>query len=354
MTVIRPCYATRTQVMRAVDIKFTSYTRDQVDRAISDASETIDNLCHRRFYNVDETHYWDWPNYQGAYPWRIWFDASELADVTSNVPVVTTGSLTISPSLIFWGPWNYSPPFTYIELNRSGSAAFGNSSTPQRDVSITGTFGYWTKTTPAGALAANAGSADITVTVTNGAAVGVGDVLNAGSERMLVTEQAMVSTGITFSSGLSTAQANDNVMAVPDSTQFSINEVLMVDSERLLLLDINGNNLIVKRAFDGTILAAHSSTTINAERLLTVTRGDLGTVPASHSTGLALTVNAPPGAVTALAVAEAVNIVQQETSGYARTVGAAESSSPATGGGLADLRDQVQAKYGRKARRRVI
>lgn len=353
MTITRPCYATRDQVMRAVDIKFTAYIRDQVDRAISDASETIDGLCHRRFYNLNETHYWDWPNYQYSYPWRIWLDQAELADVTANVPVVTSGGTVIPAGEIFWKPWNYGPPFYAIELDRSSNAAFGVGSTPQRDVAITGTFGYWAKTVPSGTVAANATSSATQIQVSNGSTQSVGDVLIDGTESMLVTEQSMVSTGVSFA-GMSTASAADNTVAVADGTKFNINEVLLADSERVLVWDINGNTLLVKRAWDGTVLAAHTSAVLYANRLLTVTRGFGGTTAHSLTLGDSLSIQAIPGLVKNLAIAEAVTTVLQETSAYAVASVGESTGSLSTGTGLADMRDQVFTRYGRKARRRVI
>jgi hypothetical protein len=55
-----------------------------------------------------------------------------------------------------------------------------------------------------------------------------------------------------------------------------------------------------------------------------------------------------------LAIAEAVNQVLQETSGYSRTVGAGEMAMPASGIALADLWDEAETEYGRKAPVRVI
>ena len=350
MTIYRACYATREQVMRAVDIGFTAYNRAQLDTAISTASEFIDGFCHRRFYNVITTASWDWPNYQRAYPWRLWFNQAELADVTTNVPVVTSGGVVIPNADIFWGHPNHSPPYRYLELNVGTSVAFSVASTWQRSITIAGTFGYWTQTIPAGSLAASMLIGDTTATVSNGAAIGVGDVLNVDSESMLVTERSMITTGVTVASGLTTANASDNIVGVASGSAFNLDETLLVDSERLLVTDINGNNLTVKRAWDGTVLAAHTSPTIFASRLLNVNRAFGGTTAAAHSNNATLAIAAVPGLVKALAVAEAVNTVLQQTSGYSRSVGEQGAVMPGTGGGLDDLRDQTYIAYGRQIR----
>jgi hypothetical protein len=61
-----------------------------------------------------------------------------------------------------------------------------------------------------------------------------------------------------------------------------------------------------------------------------------------------------PGLVSELAVALSINGVLQETSGYARTVGGGDNVRNASGAGLASLISRATARYGRKARTRVI
>lgn len=354
MAVSNATYATREEVQRALDIKPTQLDALRVDRAIETARDDVERLCRRRFYNVITTYRWDWPNYQYAAPWRIWFDQVELADVTTTVPVVTSGGHVITAADIFWGPWNYGPPFSYIELNRATTAAFGVSSTPQQDVSILGNWGYWTQTATAGTLAAAlTDTTGTSVTVSNGNSPGVGDVMIVGSESMLVTDRAFTTTGQTQSSGATTASAADNALTVSGGT-FSAGEVLLLDSEQMLVISANGSVVTVKRAWNGTVLATHSGATVYAARLLTVIRGFGGTTAATHSSSAAVTISLIPAGVKALAVAEAVNTIQQETSGYSHQTGENGATMTITGGQLDDLRDRVYRQYGRKGRSRVI
>ena len=356
MTISRPCYANRFDVRLAVDFGETSADNLLIDSALEQGADDVEGLCKRQFYPEVKTALFDWPNYQRAYPWRIWFDRSELADTTVNVPVVTTGGQVIPASEIFWGPWNYSPPFTFMELDRSSSATFGVGSTPQRDVSIAGTFGYWTKTTPTGALAAAmSDTTSTTMTVTNSAALGPGDVAYADSETLLVTDQAWVSTSQTQQgTGCSTASAADNLLGVTDGTKYFINEIVQLDAERMVVTAITGNNLTVKRAYDATVLATHSGATIYAPRQMTVVRGALGSTAATHLNAAALTKNLVPGTVRELQIAESLNTILQKSSGYARVVQTDTGAIPAPGQGLRDLRDRCYTRFGRKIRRRVI
>ena len=344
----RPAYCTREQVKRALDIKETARNNDKVDRAITAAADNIDGILHRRFYIADEVMYYDWPSYQYAYPWRIWFDEAELADVTVNVPVVTTGGVVIPAGDIFWGPSNYAPPYTYLELNRSTSAAFGAGPTPQRDVAISGTRGYSRELDTIGTLAATAMAGDATVVVSDGSQAGCGNMLFLDSERMLVTNITSADTGQTLTSGCETDSAADDTMIIPSGPAVNPDEILLINSERMLVIDVTGNSVIVKRAWDGTILAAHSpGAEIYAYRTLAVNRGGYGTTAAGHTMGVTASVLRTPSLIRDLAIAESEVQVLQEIGGYS-------DMADAIGGGLADKWDEAETRYGRKARIRVI
>jgi hypothetical protein len=164
----------------------------------------------------------------------------------------------------------------------------------------------------------------------------------------------MTSTGQVQQSGVSTASASDVALGVSDGTKFAVGELLLLDSERMLIVDIAGGVLTVKRAYDGSVLGIHSGATIYAPRLLTVVRGTLGTTAATHLINAAVARQAPPSLVRDLNLAEAANQVLQETSGYALVVGEGDTVRPASGAGLAELWAEVTAGYGRNTRSRVI
>jgi hypothetical protein len=343
-----------------------SYTNDQVDRAIVSAAEAVESAAQRRFYPEDKTAKFDWPNYSLAYPWRIWLGDMELAAPATQI---VTGTFLPVPIVIpitsvIFQPVNTGPPFTNFELRRDLNVAFGSGQTPQLDIGVTGTFGYWTKTRPAGTLAVAMTAVDTTATVSDGVSVGVGDVLIAGTERMIVTDSAYVDTTVSFS-GLSNASAQDNILMVSDGTKFTAGEVLMVDAEWILILQIMGNTMVVKRAWDASILAGHTGGTLWARRVLSVLRGQLGTTAAIHSINLPLTVNAVPGLVRQLAIAEAEVWITQEPGAYGGASAPAKIVSVNRGGfavaeqiagaGLLDLRQRFgDSKYVRKIRKRAI
>lgn len=347
-------YATREDVMRATDSKETARNAGQIDRAIEASSRLVEGLCHRVFYPEIATRYFDWPNPQTAAPWRLWLDASELISVSA----VTSGGTTISTGDVLLEPNAYGPPYSRLELNLSSSAAFGGGATHQRDITITGLYGYRNDESQLGVTAGSLTSSatGLDVDGATAAAVGVGSVLRIDSERMTVTDRAMLDTSQNLGTNM---DANKGVVTVPvaSAAGFARDEVILIDAERMLIVDIAGTNLIVKRGWDGSVLAAHTNgADIYALRTLTVSRAALGTTAAAHS--LAATVHRwdPPPAVRTLTIAETVSALTQEHAAYSTTVRSGE-----TGGernrdlrGVAALRQQVYASHGRKARLRGV
>src|SRR5258707_12331650 len=174
-------------------------------------------------------------------------------------------------------------------------------------------------------------------------------------EVRVVTEKAAVTTGQTNLSGATTASESDVAITVTSGAAINLGEVLLLDAERLLVTDVTGNVVTVVRQWDGTVLATHAGgTTLNPNRSLTVARGQYGTTAAVHLNNAPLSPHRPPALIRDLCIAEGVNRVLQETSGYSRTVRESDSTQPATGDALADLWDEATTAYGRKARSRAV
>jgi hypothetical protein len=353
MGIVTPCYASRNDVQRAPDFKDSLLTGVQIDRALQSVSRLIEGQLHRLFYPTDTTYQWDWPNYQYAYPWRLWLDQWDIVTLTG----LQSPSGTVIPlqDVILY-PLNRRPgfPYTRIELDRSTTAAWGAGPTPQRSIQVTGTFGFTADSDQVTTLAAAVTTTTATtVTVADSSQTSPGDLLIIDSERMLVTGQVMADTTVAFT-GPSTASAADNVLPVPDGTLFTAGETVTLDSERMLITQITGNNLILRRAWDGTILASHTSGTIYAPRQLTVARGQAGTAAAAHNISVPVMKHRVPPLIRDLTIAESVNRVAQESAGYSSTEGEGANAIASTGAGLADLWDEAVTLYGRKARIRAV
>lgn len=342
-------YCTREEVKEALDFQDGKTSNRKVDRACDMAARAVEAFCHRTFYPQIDTRYFDWPNYQYANSWRLWLDANEVLEVTA----LTAGGTVISADDYFLEPNTYGPPYSRIEINLGSSASFSSGDTAQRSVEVEGVFGYTNETNNVTTLAASGADDSTSLTVASSNNIGVGSILKIEDEWIIVTEKRMTSTGQTLQTPL-TAAKNDVVVSVSDGSVFSEGDVLLLDAERVKVTEIADDSLIVVRAWDGTVLAAHTGSTVNAPNSLVVQRGVFGSTAASHASAEAVAVLVLPGLVRQLAVAEAVNTLLQESSGYARSEGQ-ESNNPADiGRGLQGLRDLVKRQYSRKARIRGV
>lgn len=385
MTISRVCYSNRTDVQRSVDFSPGLDVNAAIDRALTTAAEKIDGQMHRVFFPSDDTRYFDWPAQGGsgggqyAQPWRLYLDDNDLVCMTS----LTTGGVTITLDQVFVVPWSNPvkglPYFTRIELDRATNAAFGgNAQTPQYSIAIGGTWGGGgAGADPAGSLAASVASGDTSITTTDGSKIGPGDLMILGygrgtapypssaphagaiqpylGERILVTDVAAVSTGLTQSgSGVTTASAADQALTWTGSGSLTAGEVIVLDQEDMLVEQLVGSVATVRRAWNGTTLAAHSAATIYAFRQYSVTRAQLGTTAGSYSSAAAVYKHRVAPMIRDLSIAEAAGQLLQEGSGYARTVGSGEAAHPAPGIALAELWDEAAARHQRKARHRGV
>jgi hypothetical protein len=375
-------YCSRDDAQRSMDLKDGVIDNDKLDRGLRSVSENIEAQAKRLFYPNDTTRWWDWPNQGGsgggqyATPWTLRFDQYDCVVLTELV----SGGVTIPLNAVFLEPVNKRPdfPYTYLELDRSQSYSFGNNGqTPQHNIMGVGTWGFTAAADPVTALAANVGSTDTTVSIANGAELGAGDLMILGygqgeapyptaygyagavapyvGERIVVTGKTALATGLTQSGGGCTAASDADVaLTTTGSGSLNAGEVLLLDQEQMLIEQTSAGIATVVRAWNGTALATHSAATVYAYRLLSVNRAQLGTTASTYSSGAGVFKHRVPGLVRDLCVAETVNRVLQESSGYSRTVGSGDAAMPASGVALADLWDEVMTAYGRRARQRAV
>lgn len=356
----RVVYCTREEVMDAFDVKESADRSAQVDAAIASASDDIDGWLNRHKHGVaprTATRYFNWPSRNYSQSWRLWLDENEAVSISS---LSAGGTALVENTDYYLEPVNSGPPYTYIEINKNSSAAFTNSGTDQRAVAVTGVFGIGNDQKAAGALAGAVNASVATWDVSNASLVGVGSVLTADSERVLVTDRSALTVGDALVSAMN-AQKSDQVVDLTLGTNVNKGEILLIDSERMKVTDVTGNNATVIRAYDGTTLAAHSlGATVYAYRRLTVTRGALGTTAASHALNATLTQWDVPSLIHDLCKAEAITRLEQEWSAYGARVYSdeAERDSSGTevvsGRGLTDLRKSCARKYKRKFRKAAV
>lgn len=340
-------YATREDVKSALDVKDTSRINARVDRALESASRQVESILHRRFYPELATRYFPWPDSVGD-AGTIWLNDSELISTAT----VTSAGTTFAASGYALEPNTMGPPYNRLELGKAGGLSFGGGY-GQRDVAITGLYGYQNDESTGPALSGAVLAGDATITTAAGF-VGMGALLRVDSERMIVTGKSSVTTGQTLTVALLAAN-NGTIVTVADGTKIAVGETVLIDAEYMRVVDVAGNNLIVQRAWDGSILAAHTiGATLYAPRRLTVARGQLGTTAAGHADGAPVYRFAFPGPVRTFTIALAMDTIEQESVAYARTTGSGNSIRDTGGRGIEIARQHAITACGRFGRMRSV
>ena len=317
----------------------------QTDRACRAGSRMVEDFCHRILYPVLATRTFDYPGPRST-SLKLWLDDQELISLTE-----LSSDGTVIPSTDYFLRPDIGPPFDRIEIDRDSSSAFAGG--PQRAISATGLWGFRNDEAAMTTLDAAIASTSVTTVDVNAPAGGVLSILRIGSERMFITGKRWVTSAQTAPALASNVNAQS--MAVSNGAVFTEHEYLLIDSERVQVLEISGNTLTIKRAVGGSALAAHTiGATIYWQHRLTVERGVLGTTAATALDEATVYRWIPPTAIESLAQAYAEDIFLQENSGYARTSGQGENERPVTGTGIAKAERRVESVYRRKARQRAV
>jgi hypothetical protein len=346
----RVWYATREDVEAILGSKETVRGSVQIDRVIAAESESIErDQMHRRFYPEVDTRLFNWPGHVDPHDGSrtVHLGCDELLSITE----VKVAGVVIGSTHYTLVPVNKEgPPYTAVELDATVGLPVGVSE--RRAVQIAGLYGYRNDEEQVGMLAANlaagpAATASVSWTTPR---IGVGDVLRIDNERVIVNNRTMVdSTQNLGGTGLIASAANVTV-PVTNGSGFAAGEIILIDSERMLVVDIAANNLIVKRAWDGSVLAVHAT---NAD-IYTLTgielaRGQLGTTDTSHSAGAVIYRQIWPPLINQLCIVAAItSIQQQKLAAYGRIIEAGETQREAASEGLEDLRRRAYEAHGRK------
>lgn len=321
-------YATRDQVLRALDTTPPLAEAARIDRLIEAASRNIERITHRIFYPLTAAKTLG-PFTGGD---RLWLNA-DLQSISS----LTEDGTAVSASNYALQPRQYGPPYNRIDLEVAISG----------DIIVTGVWGFSADEAVAGALAEADDGSETDLNVTDSGKIGIGDLILIGTERMIVTDKALLDTTADLNANLTASDAETTIAFDGAGTPLA-GEEITIDSERMFIESVAGTNLIVRRATSGSVLAAHTDgAAIYAPRTLTVARAQAGTSAASHSSADAITKNVPPGLINELCIAEVLAAREQELSGYGRNIGQGEGTMEFSGRALAALRDQVVQQYQR-------
>lgn len=350
-------YATREQVMNSLEASNSTHVSSLVDAKIEAASRRVESLLHRRFYPERRTVKLDWPSRFSPIPMELWLDNNELISLES----LSSGGDSIDLVNVFLRRYDNvdEPPYSVVQLNLASSSAFHSGLTTQEAVILVGDFGFnATDLSYVDGQIQDAISDSDTIfnisPIDGQYTVGVGSLLIAGTERMIVTDRQLGDSGATITTDMGNSRAG-NIVTTSDGTLFARGETILVDAERMRVNDIAGNDLIVSRSYDGSALDSHSSgATVYTYHRCVVRRGALGTTASAHAAGTLVHAHRYPGLVNELCVAEAVVLLEQNASAYARTVGSGDNQRESAGQGLEDVRKQAYEAYGRKQRSSAV
>lgn len=355
-------YTTVEALSKALGAKSTAFSDSDIRRAVAAGSADVDDVVQwvpGAFRPWRTTLYFDWPSKQTASYYKLYLDANPLI----SVELLTAGGLSLPPSNFFLEPSAYGPPYKRIEINRGTSSAFSYSAgTPQHAVGVLGLWGLGDQRADGGTLVGTVNASTTVLVCSDGSRLGIGDHIVIDTERMEVTGKTWSNTATLAAPGLTASSAGTSFTLSAGAVLAG--ELLLIDSERVLVLDVAGSTIIVQRAQDGTVLAAHTTgATVWARRGLTVTRAAQGTIAGGHTTGVAISRHAVPGDVEALAIASGIVTHLSEQSGYSNsgagsgataTVAPGQKAKPMVQSNLDQLRDRVLSNYGRQVRSRVI
>ena len=332
-------YATREQVKAAADWSLT--TQDAaIDRQIEAASREVERLLHRHFYPLTATYRYPWPNPAQNSAVTLYVEADLLA-----VTTLVADTTTIVAADYFLEPNRLGPPYRRIDIDQASTASFESADHAARSIAITGRWGYSEDTEAAGELAEADDGTETALDVTDSSLIGVGDLILIGTEQLSVTGKALLTTGTTLNDTLA-ALNSDVLVTVASGAAIKQGEVITLDAERMLVESISGNDLTVKRAFDGSVLAAHSTgITVYAPRTLTVERARAGTTAATHASAAAIVRNVPPQLITDFCIALVLSGRGQEKSSYSLTVGQGDGEQEARGLSVRHLAKRVEDIY---------
>lgn len=311
-------YATREAVSLTLEAADTSRSASLIDRKIEAASRTAESCLHRRFYPARVTVKYDWPNYQYVAPWQLWLDDNEAISINS----MSAGGVTIDSAdrLLRRGDNKAEPPYSYIEIDQGSAAALQSGDSWQNAIELDLNTG-WNATdisvphaTLSGAINDSVLTGVLNPSTGPYSDLGVGSLLLIGTERLqVIGRRYSAVTGQTLGANLEDHQA-DVTVPVTNGAAFAVGEVILIDSEKMRITEIAGNNLTCDRAFDGTVLDTHTSgVSIYARRSFTFRRGVLGSTAASHSDTDSVYVHAYPEPLPELVIAEVCASMGVET-----------------------------------------
>ena len=345
------CYCSLEQLKRAVGINGRS-RNPMVMRLIESSSRRIDQATRRIFIPKTQTRTFRWPPRQVGLGYILWLDHDLISVTTLQAKAQDSTPTTIVAADYFLEPANFAPPYDRIEIDQSSTAVLESGDTPQRSISVAGSWGYKNDTRSAGTIDDSGGisATDTTLVVSDASLIEVGQTLLIQSEQIFVSERDFAARGtILLNMVGNLASDRATVTVTVDATHgLKAGEVIRLDSELMYIESVSTNDLTVVRAYDGSVLASHNANVaIHVNRTLTIERAINGTTGATHADATAIDVYEPPFDINQWCLAETIAAYLQEGAGWGRTIGQGDGATEFDAKGLAGLRKEMVARYQR-------
>lgn len=330
-----------------------------IDRLIEAASRRIERWSRRRFLPETKTRLYRWPSSNGQRT-KLYLDADLISVTTLQSEAQNTTPTTIASTDYFLEPNNSNPPYYVIEIDESSTAAFQSGDTAQRSISVLGSWGYSADTRSLGLVDDPSGitSSETTLIVKDGSlitGVSVGDTLLIGSEQVFVVDKDFLALNpdaggaiLLDMAGNLAAEIATTTVTLDASHSVVAGEVIRINTEQMYVLRVATNDLTVVRAFNGSILAAHTNNdAIDVARSLTIERAVNGTTAATIADNAAVSKYEVPTNIQEWCIAEVITTLHQESAGWGRSVGAGEGAREVTGREIEAYRTNMIAQYQR-------
>jgi len=316
-------YTSRESVKRALNIN--GIARDTfIDESIEAMSREIDRWTRRIFIPKTQTRLYEWPARQSTRGYILWLDFDLLSITTLQTKAQDSSPTTIASTDYFLEPNNDGPPYDRIEIDLSSTAAWESGDTPQRSISVAGSWGYSDNTRSVGTVSSGlANSAAATALVCSDASViDVGDTLLIESEQTFVSERAFADLAKNMNDASITASVANNSLTGESGHGVLAGETIRLDDEEMFVESVSGTTIVVARQYNGTLLASHATAVdIFINRTLTIERAVNGTTAVTHADATAISKYEPEFNIRVWCRREAIAHYLQESAGWGRETG---------------------------------
>ncbi len=160
-----------------------------IDLVIEQASREIDALTNRRFIPKTELRNFAWPQRNGRRVYVVYLDE----DLLSVDTLTKEGDDATAITDFLLEPQGIGPPYNRIEIDLASTAFFSAKDTHQRQIRVTGSWGYSDDTVTAGTIndASGITASETTVQLASPELIGVGDTLLMQDEQVFVSERIL-------------------------------------------------------------------------------------------------------------------------------------------------------------------